>query len=516
MKNIFFNDEVLPAEKKVISSLKIPSAVLMENAGANSANYILKNYPDEIKNEVVILSGKGNNAGDGFVTARHLINENVKVKVALLYNKKEIKDDALINYNVLENLKSEFLKIVFCKSEKELRKEISKDNRIIIDAIFGVGFKGEPDDRLKKIISLINKLKDKTVIAIDTPSCLSDFSQKSNCISANVTLSMGVKKFHSLFYNGKEHSGKSELVNIGISGNEFDKFNSKNIFETELNDVKDFLPHRKPDSNKYSNGKVFILSGSRGLTGATYLCSMSALKAGSGAVITGIPKSLNDIMEVKMTEIMTIPLAETDSSTLSMYAYDDICNKIKWADAVLIGPGISKNEETCELVRTIVKENDSNFIIDADATFAFRNNLNLFKHKNIILTPHFGEFSKLISVNSEEIKKDFYNYAVEFAKKYNVVLVLKNSPTIVTEGKGFYVNSTGRENLATAGSGDVLSGIIASLCSQSDDLLQSAISGSFIHGMCGDNLYDSNGNNSTIASDLINEIPEVINFIRKN
>lgn len=516
MNNIFFNDEVIQAEKKIISALKIPSLILMENAGANSAKYIIENYPNEIKNEVVILSGKGNNAGDGFVIARHLINENVSVRVILLYNKNEIKGDALLNYNVLESLKSEFLKIVFCKSEKELRKEISRENKIIIDSVFGIGFKGEPDVRLKNIISFVNKLKDKTVIAIDTSSCLSDYSKKTGCMNAEVTLAMGVKKFHSLFYNGKEYSGKSELINIGFSKNEFDKYNSKCIFETELKDVKSFLPNRKADSNKYSNGKVFILSGSRGLTGATYLCSMSALKAGSGAVFTGIPESLNDIMEVKMTEVMTIPLAETDDSTLSMHAYDVITEKLKWADAVLIGPGISKNEETCELVRAIVKENDCNFIIDADAIFAFKNNLNLLKNKNIILTPHLGEFSKLTGLNADEIKKDFYKYTVEFSQKYNVILVLKNSPTIVTDGKGFYVNSTGKENLATAGTGDVLSGIIASLCSQSDELLQSAISGSFIHGMCGDNLYDSNGNNSTIASDLINEIPEVINFIRKS
>lgn len=516
MKSVFFNDKVLSAENSLVNSLTIPPIILMENAGANSAKYIISNYSSEIKNEIIILSGKGNNAGDGFVIARHFIGQNLYVKVLMLYRKNELKGDALVNYTILENFKSPFLKISYCKNEKDLLNEIGNENKLIVDSVFGVGFKGKPDLRIRKIISAVNNLKNKKIISADTPSCLSNFSQNTECIKADVTLAMGVKKFHSVFYSGKEYSGKTKLINIGFPDKEFDKFNEDKIFETEISDVKSFLPVRNADSYKYNNGKVFILSGSPGLTGAAYLCSMAALRTGSGAVITGIPESLNDIMEIKLTEVMTLPLPETKESTLSESSYDLINEKFKWADCVLIGPGLSKNNETGDLIRRIVKENDLNFVLDADAIFAFRENLNLLKNKKIILTPHMGEFSNLTGIGIDELKADFYRYAKDFSKKYNVILVLKNSPAIISDGNYFIINSTGKENLATAGTGDVLSGIIASLVSQSSELFKSAVSGVFIHGMCGDNIYEISGGSSTIASELLNEIPSVINFIRNN
>ena len=507
MKNVFFNDDVLAAEKRIYTSLNIPSLTLMENAGVNSADFILQNFPAESKNEVVILTGKGNNAGDGFVIARRLGIQKIDVKVLLLYNSDEIKGDALVNFNILKNEESENIKIIYCKDEKSVMKEISHENKLIIDAIFGVGFKGEPENRIKRIIECINEFKDKTVIAIDVPSGLISSDQKSVCIKADVSLAMGVKKFYSLFYNGKEASGKLEVMNIGISEDEFTKNNLKKIFEIETKDVRNILPPREINSNKYSNGKVFILSGSKGLTGAAYLCSLAALRTGAGAVITGIPESVNDIMETKLTEVMKLPLSETSEATLSLNAYADISLKLKWADSILIGPGISKNEETLELVRKIIKENDFNFVIDADAISAFKGNLNLLKNKNVILTPHSGEFANLIGRKSEEIRTNFYEFARLFAEEYGVTLVLKNSPSVIANGENFYVNSTGRENLATSGTGDVLAGIIAAIYSQTKNPLESAISGVYIHGKCGDNLYDKFGPSSMIASDLIDEIP---------
>ena len=170
---------------------------------------------------------------------------------------------------------------------------------------------------------------------------------------------------------------------------------------------------------------------------------------------------------------------------------------------------MSKHEDTMELVRKIVKDNNLNYIIDADAISAFKGNLRLLKNKKIILTPHAGEFANLIEKSTDEVISNFYELAKGFAKEYKIILVLKNSPTIITDGDGFYVNSTGRENLATAGTGDVLSGIIAGIYSQTNAILDNAIAGVYIHGMCGDRLYDKYGSNSTIAGDLLKEIPIV-------
>lgn len=515
MENVFLNEKITEVEKKIISSLKIPSLILMENAGLNSASYIFRNYKKETAGEVVILAGKGNNAGDGFVIARNLISKNVRVKILMLFGEWELKGDALVNFTVLKNLKSSYLRIIQCGNLNLLKRNIHPENKLIIDSVFGIGFKGIPDREIASVIKFINKLKNRTVIAIDIPSCLNSYCQGHESVKADVTLSMGVKKFHSMFYEGKNSSGKTEVINIGIPSVEFSKYNRNKIYETSVNDVREFLPLRKSDSNKYSNGKVFILSGSEGLTGAAYLCSSAAAKSGAGAVITGIPESLNDIMEVKLTEVMTLPLPETEFRSFSLQSYSRIEEKLKWADSVLIGPGLSKNEETAELVRKIVKENNLNYVIDADGISAFWNHTDLLKNRNIILTPHIGEFANLTGKSVSGIRNNFYTEAKEFAKKYKVVVLLKNAPSVITDGNYFYINPAGRENLATAGTGDVLSGIIAALLSQTGNVIMSAVSGAFIHGMCGDIIYGKSGDSSTLASDLLNEIPEVKNFIRQ-
>lgn len=514
MKSVFFNHELLDSEKKIIASLKIPSLILMENAGLNSAEYIFKTVLDEKFDNVIIFAGKGNNAGDGFVIARHLLNKGVPVTVLLLYPGSDLKGDALTNYNVLKRLcTNDLLRLKECKNLNSVKREVRQDNLLIIDAIFGIGFKGELETRLKKIFSFINNIKKKKIISIDTVSGLSNHEVKSDCIKADVTLTMGVKKFNSMFGSGRELSGKVEVMNIGIPPQEFDKYNGRKMFEIESEDVKGFLPKRNINSNKYTNGKLFIIAGTPGFTGAAYMSSISALRIGSGAVILGIPESLNVIMESKTTEVITLPLAETEFKSFSADSYEIIKERLQWCDVCLIGPGIGRNQETLELVRKIVSQNETNFVVDADGIFAFKDHLNLLKKKkkNIILTPHHGEFSNLTGIGLDEIKSNFYEISKDFASEYNLILGLKNSPTIVTDGDKFFINPTGRENLATIGSGDILSGIIAGAYTLTEDAINSAVYGMYVHGKCGDNIYAKTGDSSTIASDLIDEIPAVKN-----
>jgi len=517
MRSVFLNQEVLDAERKIISSLNISSIVLMENAGKNSAEYIYNTVCCENFKNIILLAGKGNNAGDGFVIARHLLSKGVPVKVLLLYHASDLKGDAKTNYNVLKKMTSQAdLSLKECKDVNSVKKELSVNNPLIVDAIFGIGFKGELEARLKKVFSFVNNIRNRKVIAIDTASGLDNHEKKVDCIRADVTLSMGVKKFNSMFSNGREFSGTVEVMNIGIFDKEFDRYNKKKMFEIDVYDVKGFLPHRNINSNKYTNGKLFILAGSPGFTGAAYLSSLSALRAGSGAVILGIPESLNEVMEIKTTEVITLPLADNEFKSFSKDSYDIIKEKLEWCDVCLIGPGIGRDEEALELVRMVVSQNNNNFVIDADGIFAFKGHLDLLKKKkrNIILTPHYGEFSNLAGISLSEIKQDFHTIAREFAAEYNLVLGLKNSPTIITDGKNFYINSTGRENLATIGSGDVLSGIIASTFSRTLDAMGSTVYGMFVHGRCGDILFEKSGDSATIATDLIDEIPIVKEELR--
>lgn len=511
MKSVFFNSEVLTVEKKIIDKLSIPSIILMENAGRNAAEFIVSKISSNSK--IVILAGKGNNSGDGFVIARHLANRKIKSTVILLYPQVELKGDALTNYTILKSYK-ESVSTYYLKSWNEIDHHLNAKNLVLIDAVFGIGFKGKLEPRLQIIFKEINEVKRKTVFAVDTPSGLFSYAQTEECIKADYTISMGVKKFHSQFFTGREVSGENANVDIGVSEKFFDGLNERNIFQVEEKDVASIIPSRNINSYKYSSGKVFALAGSKGLTGAAYLCSQSALVSGSGAVILGIPDSLNVILAKTLTEVMTNALPETAEHTFSLAGYDKIKEKIKWSDCLLLGPGVSKNSETLELITKIISENDVPVVLDADGLTAFKN-VKLKKRKNkIILTPHLGEFASLMNITTDEVRTDFYNLAVKFAKEKSVVLVLKGSPSIITDGEYFYINSSGNSILSTAGSGDVLSGIIASLYSRTKDAINSAIAGVYIHGKCADLLYTNQKNNYTYkATDLINKIPHSVNSI---
>ena len=516
MKSVFLNEEVLEAEKDIIKTLGISSLCLMENAGINSAD-IIADYAKKINYEkIVFLCGKGNNAGDGFVAARHLIGRIKEIFVALLYEPEELKGDALINYSVLKNLSdNECLNIKTVYTFNTLKSATASGKILFVDAIFGVGFKGKLEHRIRTITKYVNSLKNKKVIALDSVSGLSQESNQDDLIKANLTISMGVKKYNSLFESGKELSGENYTVNIGIPDNEFEKRNELEIYEYTEEDAKKINLKRNPLSNKYTNGKVFVLAGSVGLSGAAYLSSLSALKNGSGAVILGIPKSLNTVLERKTTEVMTLPLPETISKGISLDGWKEIKKKIEWSDVSLIGPGLGRDDETMELVRKIITEIKGKYVIDADGLYAFRKYSNIFKESGseIIITPHYGEFATISGIKPEAFKKELYSISTKYAKENQVVLVLKNSPTITTDGDKFIINSTGKENLATVGSGDVLSGIIASTFSITGKALDSAAFGSYFHGLCGDNLYKKSGNSSTIASDLLNEIPIAKNLL---
>ncbi|MCE1165280.1 MAG: NAD(P)H-hydrate dehydratase [Bacteroidetes bacterium] len=504
MINVFFNSAILEAEKRIIENTQVPSIVLMENAGRNAADIIADYYRKEACRGIIILCGKGNNAGDGFVAARHLANKGIESTVILLYGEAGLKGDALINYELLKNISDGNCGIT---NDISLLDGLDDKKYLVVDAVYGIGFKGRLDDTTASLFEKINKAAIKFVTAIDTVSGVDSYMNENSCLKADVTVSMGVKKFDTLFYEGRKLSGSIETADIGIPAELFTKYNTNKIFEIEKSDAAKGFADRDINSNKYTNGKLYILAGSEGFSGAAYLSSQSAIRTGSGAVILGLPKGLNQVMEAKTSEVITQPL-ESDVY-LTNASIDRINKRIDWSDTVLIGPGAGRNSDTLSMFRNIVKNNDKNFVIDADGIFAFKGYTDYLKKKErkIILTPHFGEFANLTGISTDELKKDFYNIAKKFASEHNLILVLKNSPTVITDGEYFYINSTGRENLATVGSGDVLSGIIASVYSQTGGAMQSAVSGVYLHGYCGDRLFREFGSSGTIATDLIDIIP---------
>lgn len=280
---------------------------------------------------------------------------------------------------------------------------------------------------------------------------------------------------------------------------------------------KFFLPPRKKDSHKGTYGHLFVIGGSPGLTGAVCLTSLAALRTGCGMVTAGIPESLNDIFEIMLTEVMTKPLAETGRKTIGFFAIEQCLEFVKKIDGLVIGPGISTEQGTELFFTTLLPQIKKPVVIDADGLKLLAKNLDIIKEgkKNLILTPHPGEMSYLTGLPIPKIQENRKEIAVEFAKRYQLILVLKGYKTIVTDGNQIYINKTGNPGMATAGSGDVLSGIIGSLVVQGFSLYESAKMGVYLHGLAGDLAAKTKGQYSLIAGDIIDFLAEAIKKTEK-
>ncbi|MCJ7459445.1 MAG: NAD(P)H-hydrate dehydratase [candidate division Zixibacteria bacterium] len=530
------SEQMRKIDKITIEREGIPGLELMEKAGIGSALAGKKMLDEKVKGKkVIVFCGKGNNGGDGFVVGRYLSKWGAKVEFYLLGKKEEVKGDALANLKKAVSLK---LPIKQVSKDKELPAELKAD--LLVDAIFGTGFKGKVTGLEEKAVQLINSSRTK-ILSIDTPSGLDvdTGSIEGECVKANVTPTMGLPKVGQFFFPGNSYCGKIEIIDIGVPQKviEEQRINLNLITEQE---VKSILPKRPGDAHKGTCGKVFLIAGSTGMTGAATLASLSCLKAGAGMAILGIPMSLNDIMEVKVTEVMTKPLPDVrKKGALALRGLGEIMQALKWADCVALGPGLGQHFETVELVRRLVSRIELPMVIDADGLNAISKDSSILNQAKapLILTPHIGELSRLINVPIEEIAKDRIKYASESAKKFNCVLVLKGAPTIIGEPEGeIYVNPTGNAGMATAGSGDVLTGIIIGLMAQilmmrksefvqngsnrrsvgqdiKGTMLESALAGVYIHGLCGDLAQDEKGEMGMIAGDMMEKLPEALKYL---
>lgn len=524
MKSVFTFEEIRMMEIQIIKDKSIPSILLMENAGMNSFEIIKDKLKDLTDYDIYIVCGKGNNAGDGFTIARYFLINDLYINLVTFYDSSLLKGDALNNYNILKSIGDEKLRYL---NFEEFKSIISRQKRnLIIDALQGTGIRGMLDYNIIDVINFINNFrvmaKKTKVISVDIPSGLMSGEKLNPIVNADLTITMGSVKTEMLFGEGKENSGEIYTANIGVPEILFSDYNSFNKYLIELGDIKELYRRRKKNSYKYSNGKLLIIGGSKGLSGAVMMSSLSALKSGCGAVVAAIPQNVSKIFNRKLYEIMTLELEETEEGTIKAGQFDKLKKRLEWADTVLLGPGISTNESTQEFVFEIIKTCKKNLVIDADALNILSTNTEILKKRNsdneIILTPHIGEFSRITKLDSSEIKKHRFEIGLSFAKTMNVNLVLKDETTVsFTRDGDAYINSSGNEVLATAGSGDVLSGIIASVYSQTKNVKAAMLCGNFIHGYCAD-IYVNNFRNrqSATPQDLIKLIPKAVSEILDN
>jgi len=497
-------------DRKAIETYRIPGIVLMENAGRGAAEEILKAFPDLQKKKVAIVAGKGNNGGDGFVIARHLTNCGVPVKVFLLTEPKALRGDAETNYYIFHRMKGEILSVPSSKDYQKVKKDFERAD-LLIDAIFGTGLDAEVRGYYREVIDHLNTLH-QPIAAIDIPSGLNADTGKpfGTAVRATLTLTFGLPKLGLLISPGVDYVGTLKVIDIGIPRNlvEEEKIQT---YLLEREEIRKWLSvPRRPDTHKGDYGHLLVIAGSVGKTGAAAMVCEAALRMGAGLVTLAIPKSLNPIMEMKLTEVMTEPLPETPKQTLSLRAYSSILRLCENKRAVVIGPGLGTYKETQTLILKLVKALDIPLVLDADGLNALATQPKFLPatNRSLILTPHPGEMARLIRGTVKEIQENRIGVSRSFSQVNHVYLALKGYRTLIVTPRGeTYINPTGNSGLATGGTGDVLSGMIGGLLCQGFDILPSLQASVFLHGLAGDEVARELGEKSLVATDLIKKIP---------
>ncbi|MEW5924737.1 MAG: NAD(P)H-hydrate dehydratase, partial [Candidatus Zixiibacteriota bacterium] len=335
-------------------------------------------------------------------------------------------------------------------------------------------------------------------------------------VKADYTFTLALPKIGLYISPGRELAGYTEIIPIGIPDGVVKSFNIKeNLITAEI--AAALLPKRKPDGHKGDFGKLFILAGSTSLTGAAAMAANASARSGVGLVTVGCPQSLNHILEMKLTEPMTYPLPDVGKKgALAKRGLGEIKMKIAENDAVIIGPGIGRHFETRDLIQKLVASLDKPAIIDADGLNAFEKDRSGLEggHSDLVLTPHPGEFRRLIDENIPGDLNDKFELVRKYARRYKAVIVYKGSPSVVVDLDGqAYLNPTGNDGMATGGTGDVLSGIIGSFLAQGMKAADAAICGTYIHGLAGDLAAAEYGRRSLIAGDLIEFLPDAFRIL---
>ncbi len=518
MISLFSNSQIRNADKYAIDELNIPGIVLMENASNSIYGLIKKHFTNLNINETIgIICGKGNNGGDGFAVARKFANDGFNVIVFTLAADKELKGDALQNYSILNNLKSKLnnIEIIQINNIKDLNK--TKKCDYLIDAILGTGSVGKLKPPYDKIVEALNKVNAKK-ISIDVPTGLnSDTGFGEIVFNAELTVTLADYKKGLFVNHGKLYSGKIEKGSIGIGSEYFAKLEVKDYL-IEPEDALHGIPKTKINAHKYSAGKVLVIAGSKQMPGAAFLSANSAVQAGAGAVYLFLP----EIVEMQNAGVFSSPIIkkypDSDLGFLSEQNIHNFEDEIKWADSILIGPGLGRNSLTITAIEKILKHNNENFIIDADAIYAISKiGIDNVKLKNRILTPHLKEFSYLIGKEIEEIAKDLLKYGKEFATKNETYLVLKGAPTIIFNPNGeAFINSAGNQGMAKFGVGDVLAGLISGFVAKTENKENAIISSVYIHSLSADLLLKKQTEFGISAEKIINNIPTTIKFLENS
>lgn len=451
--------------------------------------------------EIIIYCGRGNNGGDGFVAARHLAGRGYRVKVVSLAESGETTDIAGEALNALTGTSVEIGK---------LEAEPCLKAGLVIDAVLGFGLKGGVRGSAKAAIEQINRIEGRR-LSVDIPSGVdSDTGDVANvAVRADDTLTFTCPKIGLALFPGAEYAGEIHYADIGIWPEIVRHHAAVYLADAEM--VGALLPRRPFQTNKHRCGRVLAVAGSVGMTGAAAMTAQAAMRTGAGIVTLATPSSLNDILEVKLTEVMTVPLPETVDRSISSEAVETVLQLAGRFDVVALGPGLSRHEDTAVFVRHLLTQLDMPIVVDADGlnNLAGTDILNR-RTAPTVITPHAGELGRLIGKKAEVIETDRLASVKEAAGNLNCTVVLKGSRTVISGQGATMIIPTGNPGMATAGTGDVLTGVIAALMAQGLPAYPGSVAGAYIHGLAGDLAAKAHGQLAMIATDLLDWLPEAI------
>jgi hydroxyethylthiazole kinase-like uncharacterized protein yjeF len=503
--------EMREIDRVTTEQFGVPSLVLMENAGFAVAEFALSVYPSATAFGVVC--GKGNNGGDGFVAARKLHETGRKVGLLLLGDPKGLRGDAATNFAKLP------ITAVLAKSREDLATEAARavfEADVLIDAILGTGFRPPVSGIYAEAIAKINA-GTAPVIAVDIPSGADAdvMGEQTGAVArADAIVTFTAPRPAHVF--GNLTSGPTVIAPIASPDEAIQSSLNLNVITPK--DIAPLIGPRPRDSNKGMYGHVLVVGGSLGKSGAAAMAGFSALRTGAGLVTVAAPRSVLTIIASYHPELMTEPLDETEAGSISdraLGAFEKIADK---KTVLAIGPGISRHPETAEFVRTIISKSKTSIVLDADGLNAFEGQSKELKGsgRTLVLTPHPGEMSRLTGLSTSAIQRDRVNVSRTFAKEHNLILILKGDRTIVAGPDGeAWVNTTGNPGMATGGTGDILTGIVAGMLAQNPKReFEAVLAAVYLHGLAGDIAREHVGEHSLVATDLVKTLPEAFPRVR--
>ena len=493
------------ADRFTIEDIGIPSLVLMENAGRQVVAAMEAAYQSRLDGRVGVLCGRGNNGGDGCVVARTLAQRGVDVSVFLIGRVADVRGDARINLDILGRLGVTVVEIGDEQAWELHFSEISQCT-LIVDAIFGTGLKSALGGMMETVVADVNA-SGIPIVSIDLPSGMSADTPHlvGDCIDASMTVTLAAPKLPLVLPPGETHAGDVVIADIGIPSDVLEGLEGPRIDLLTPEQVRTLVEPRAPESHKGDFGRVTIVAGSRGKTGAAHLAAAGALRSGAGLVTVATPASCLPTVASMAPEYMTEPLAEGPNGAVVLAAIESVLEFQH--DVIACGPGLGRGPAVAEFVRALVDRCTVPLVLDADALTALADDpagLSGREERDVIITPHPGEMARLVGSSVDEVQANRIQVAADFAATRRLYVVLKGHRTIIATPEGHvFVNPTGNAGMATGGTGDVLTGMIAAWLAQLLDAEAACRLAVFLHGAAGDLAETSEGQVAMTATDVV-------------